>query len=151
MKTRHLKWYHWALLIMCGAGLLSVGVLDLMGGASKESRFYSIDNVLVRLIGAGLLSGAIGLVLRRGWGFAVSILFVALSVAEIIATSGTGSAELLLNAVAALLIFGIPIALLVWFRRAFTLRSAAPTASPNGGPAEVLGNSGASGGPPSVS
>jgi len=129
-----------------------MGVLDLTGGASKDSRFFPVDDVLVRLVGIGLIAGGIGLILRRGWGFVGSILVLILSMLEVLATTkhdaswaSDGAMTLALSG-AALLFFGLPVALLVWLKRVFEVRLAELRPEPNGGVEMPAATAGAIGG-----
>src|SRR5947209_3990201 len=51
-------------MLILGAYTCVIGLLNVVGGASRDSRFYRVDDVVVRalgiaflLLGAGLLSG----------------------------------------------------------------------------------------------
>jgi hypothetical protein len=179
MNTRNLKLYHWFLLGLSASGLAVMGLLDLIAGASQESRFYAVDNVLVRLIGGGLILSSVGLVLRRGWGFVASFCFLGISIVEVVATDRSepslgsngvlalafnagaaavflgapvaiGVIALALNAGAVAFLFGVPIAILSWLRCVVASTRAEPCTSPKGGPATPQANSEVPEGPPSV-
>lgn len=115
-------WYHWTLLLLCLFSLAAMGVLNIRYGASPESRFYAIDDVVVRLLGAGMLVCSVGTLLRRQWGFAGLIWLLGLSCLEIAVTFDWGAQSLELPGGAlssTVLFFGMQIALLAWLGGVF--------------------------------
>ena len=44
-----------------------IGVMNLIGGASRKSQFYDVDNVVVRVLGLALVIGGIGMLSRYAW------------------------------------------------------------------------------------
>ena len=63
-----------------------IGILDLIGGASRSSRFYIVDNVVIRLIGGALIVFGLALFTRRDWAFIGMISVLALSIVEVVLT-----------------------------------------------------------------
>lgn len=62
---------------------LGIGVGDLIGGASSDSRFYIFDTLLIRFIGLVLISSSIGLFFRKEIARKGIILALSLSIIEI--------------------------------------------------------------------
>lgn len=116
------QWYHWTLLLLCLLTLVAMGVLNIAYGASPESRFFAIDDVVVRLLGAGVLVCAVGTLLRRQWGYAGLIWLLGLSCVEIAVTFDWGAQSLEMTGSllsGTVLFFGVQIALLGWLGGVF--------------------------------
>lgn len=117
MGERRPYWYHWTLLLLCLLTLVAMGALNIAYGASPESRFYAIDDVVVRLLGAGMQVCAVGALLRRPWGYAGLIWLLGLSSLETAVTFDWGAQSLVMPGSAlssTVLFFGVQIALLAW-------------------------------------
>jgi hypothetical protein len=63
-----------------------LGVLNLIGGASRKSHFYDIDNIVVRVLGLALVIGGIGMLSRRAWSRHFLIISYIVSIVEIFTT-----------------------------------------------------------------
>ncbi len=116
MRSGDLKWYHLVLLTFLIVHALAIGFLDLVFGASPESRFYVVDDIIVRAIGLGLVvfGGALGF--RKGWAFVGLVSCLALTVVEVLATYDYAASDVLdmsVMAVLLLVLFGIPMVLLI--------------------------------------
>ena len=120
--ARNPRWYHWTLLALFAVDVLTMGILNVEGGAAESTRLYAIDDVLVRLLGVGLILFSLGLPLRRNWAFVGSICFLALSILEFMLTYDFGASSSLDNTIVLatlVVLFGVPIALLAWLRTVF--------------------------------
>ena len=118
------------------------------------------EAVIPWLVGSYFVASAIGILLCRGRtamrvAAAVAHSLLLIAFLAICAASAGGPSEKFLTG-----LLTLSLITLVWFSPGFIIwsvfllreeRSAQPCASPNGGPALPLGDSGASGGPPSVS
>lgn len=60
-----------------------IGVADLVGGATLDSRFYTFDNLLIKTIGAALIIISIGLFLRKEIARKGFIITLSLSIIEL--------------------------------------------------------------------
>lgn len=127
------RWYHWTLLALCSAGMLTIGILNVTGGASPSSRFYVLDDVVVRLLGVGFMVFSLAVFLRRRWAFLGAIWCLSLSILEILVTYDLGASApaltafmLLATLVCIVIFFGIPIALLAWLKTVFVNRGTEP-------------------------
>jgi hypothetical protein len=76
------KWYHWTGLGLCSVVMLLLGLEAVIQGATPDSRFFAIDNVVVHVIGVGFVACALILPMRRRFAFAASMWLVGLSLAE---------------------------------------------------------------------
>ena len=88
-----------------------IGVLNLIGGASHNSRFYVVDNVAVRIIGLVFLVAGIGLMLRYTWARYILLLSFAASMVEILFTYDYANyvgSFFLVRIILAVLFFGVP-------------------------------------------
>lgn len=97
-----------------------MGILDVAWGASSDSRFYAVDDIVVRVLGALLILFSLGLLLRRNWAFMGSIAVLALFLPELLLTHNFAATSIvgMVVMVAMVLVFlGAPIALLTWLRR----------------------------------
>jgi hypothetical protein len=63
-----------------------IGVLNLIGGAAHNSRFYEIDNIVVRIIGLTFVVAGIGLLLSHNWAKYILLLTYIVSIVEILIT-----------------------------------------------------------------
>lgn len=52
-------------IILFGVLYLIIGLGYLVGGASPDSRFFMLDNLLIRVIGALLIASSIGVLLKK--------------------------------------------------------------------------------------
>ncbi|GAB3374433.1 hypothetical protein GCM10027431_26970 [Lysobacter rhizosphaerae] len=80
------RWYHWLVLAVVLLITMCVGVLDLVLGASEGSPFFTVDNILVRAIGAGFLVSAALMALRRKAGYVLAAACFLLSGLEFLVT-----------------------------------------------------------------
>lgn len=63
-----------------------IGTLGAIGGASKESRFYRVDDIICRVLGiAHVILGA-GLLLHKHWALISLIIIYVISIVEAIIT-----------------------------------------------------------------
>lgn len=62
---------------------LAVGLGDLIGGASTDSRFYNFDNLLIKIIGVILIISSIGLLFKKEIARKGIIIALSLSLIEI--------------------------------------------------------------------
>ena len=124
------KRYRWMLLTVCALWLLTIGILNLISGASPSSRFYAIDDVVVRLLGGVSILFSLGLFLRRKWAFVGSLCCLALEVLEVVLTwnlkvfSTSHNIGILVGVV---IFYGVPVALLVRLRMASMRSKTEPT------------------------
>jgi hypothetical protein len=125
------RWYHWILLVVCALLAFVEGVLDVIGGAGPGP-LHEIDDVAVRLIGAGLAVFGILIFMRKSWAFWGLIYFFAMSVAEIeltlphISAALRGLLQVLFVRVSICVFFAIPVLLLIWLRHVFVAPNPAP-------------------------
>ena len=79
-------WVHWLMsAILLGVAAV-VGLLDLTMGASKDSPFFAIDDIAIRLIGAGLIISVILVLMRRRLGYKAAAICFVLSGLEVVAS-----------------------------------------------------------------
>ena len=129
MVKKNPKWYHWAILGVCALWMLAMGIMNIAWGASPSSRFYVIDDVVVRILGVGLVMTSLSLFFRQNWAFIGAISILAISILEIVVTDHI-DAETLFDLLIMLsvmkegmtLFFLLPIGLLMWLRIEFVAR-----------------------------
>ena len=120
---KRIKWYHLTALGISILGMSLMGVLNIIDGASLESRFYIIDDIVIRFLGAGFVLIGLLLSLRRNWVFISSILIFVFSILEAMITydidkhSGFHNITFLIFT---FILFGVPIIILSWLRSVFT-------------------------------
>ena len=85
-KSEGVHWYHWMGLSACSAGMLMIGILEVMQGADPTSRFFAIDNVAVRMLGVAMVICALWLPLRHDKAFLASVWVLGLTIAENLVT-----------------------------------------------------------------
>lgn len=121
------QWYHWILLGICSVWMLTVGVMNIVWGAAKSSRFYEIDDVFVRILGVGFILFSLFIFLRRNWAFIGAICILVISILEIVMTDQIEVASifdlfiyLTTMKIVIYLFFLAPIGLLIWLCIVFT-------------------------------
>jgi hypothetical protein len=128
-KIQAAKWYHWASLSACTVIMLAIGAFELLQGADPSSRFFAVDTIVVRILGAGLVLCAFWLPMRHDRAFVASMLLLGLTIAENFVTyrfessSPAQTATVLATVVVA---FGAPLFVLSDLRRVFGARTAVP-------------------------
>ena len=128
-KSEGVHWYHWMVLSACSAGMLMIGVLEVMQGADPASRFFAVDTVVVRILGAALVLCALWLPLRHDKAFVAAVWLLGLTIAENLITfrfeaSSLGDSLTMLATVAILL--GAPLFILLELRPVFRANAAEP-------------------------
>ena len=123
------RWYHWVGLSACSAGMLMIGVLEVMQGADPASRFFAVDTVVVRILGAALVLCALWLPLHDDRAFVTAVWLLGLTIAENLITfrfeaSSLGDSLTVLATVAILL--GAPLFILLELRPVFRANAAEP-------------------------
>ena len=88
-----------------GAYTCFIGILNVWGGAARESRFYHVDNVVVRLLGLAFIILGTALLLRQRGSLAPLAVVYGLSVMEVVATKAP-----VFVLVFAAVFFGVPLA-----------------------------------------
>ena len=128
-KTERLRWFHWVGLSACSAGMLMIGVLEVMQGADPTSRVFAVDTVIVRILGAALALCALWLPLRHDRAFVASMWLLGLTIVENIITyrfeafSVAESAGVLVTVA---ILLGAPLFILAELRPVFRANSADP-------------------------
>lgn len=125
------RWYHWAALSGCTVIMLGIGLIEVMNGADMTSRFFAVDTVVVRILGAGLVACAFWLPLRHDRAFTVSMWLLGLTIAENLVTyrfeayplASTGDVLLFL-----VVAFAVPIVILAQLRSVLSTRVPPPAA-----------------------
>ncbi|MDO8963039.1 MAG: hypothetical protein Q7W30_00940 [Coriobacteriia bacterium] len=112
------EWYHRVLLVLCAVALIALGMSMVLGGSDASSRFRSIDDPLVRSLGAALLVAAPALVFRWRWAFTVAVCVLMLSILETAVTFDPVASKLSVAdmLVWVALVLAAPIPLLWWLR-----------------------------------
>jgi hypothetical protein len=135
MTKRNARWYHWAVLILCVLLMLAMGLSNLLGGLFPVTAgpFDEINDVVVRVLGVGLILSAFALFYRRNWAFIGAIILLAAQAVEFMAASvcwGSFSplmtTRLIVDHVVILACLGAPIAMLVRMRVVFSKKDARP-------------------------
>jgi len=126
-KAEPLRWFHWVGVSACSAGMLMIGVLEVMQGADPASRFFAVDTVVVRILGAALVLCALWLPLRHDKAFVAAVWLLGLTIAENLITfrfeaSSLGDSLTMLATVAILL--GAPLFILLELRAVFRANAA---------------------------
>ena len=85
-----------------------IGLLNLCGGASPDSRFYRADDFAVRLLGIALLVLGALLAFRPIWTIVPLAVVYLLSIIEVIITARSPS-----PVIGAILFFGVPLGFLI--------------------------------------
>ncbi|MES2464487.1 MAG: hypothetical protein V4671_28330 [Armatimonadota bacterium] len=98
-------------LRVIGAYTWLIGILNTVGGASTDSRFYAVDDIVVRALGVALLVLGLCLVLKKRWPLLPLIGIYGLSIIEVFVTSSPAS--LSTNLFAAVFLFGLPLLFLL--------------------------------------
>ena len=128
-KTEPLRWFHWVGLSACSAGMLMIGAVEVMQGADPTSRFFAVDTVAVRILGAALALCALWLPLHDDRAFVTAVWLLGLTIAENLITfrfeaSSLGDSLTVLATVAILL--GAPLFILLELRPVFRANAAEP-------------------------
>ena len=98
-------------LRIVGAYTWLIGVLNTVGGASSDSRFYAVDDIVVRAVGVAFIVLGLGLVLKNRWPVLPLTIVYGLALIEVLATTAPG--QLPAMAAGALLFFGLPLLFLL--------------------------------------
>ncbi len=88
-----------------------IGVLSLIGGASHNSHFYIIDNIVVRIIGLVFVTAGIGLLLRFTWARYMLLISYIASMVEILFTYDYTNyvvSYFVIRIILAVIFFGVP-------------------------------------------
>jgi hypothetical protein len=86
--------------------------MNLIGGASRKSQFYDVDNIVVRVLGLLLVIGCIGLFYRYAWSRHLLILTYIASIIEIFTTYNYARHEtphMVITVIFVVIFFGLPI------------------------------------------
>lgn len=87
----HPQAYHWILLTYCLIVAFVYGVFGIIKGSSPDSRFYPVDKITVKLIGAGLLTFSALIFLWESWVFYGLVCCFTLSIFDELLTIRTES------------------------------------------------------------
>lgn len=117
--ARRPTWLHWALTALCGVFLVILGSSMLIGGAAEGSRFFAIDDALIRVLGAVLILCGPALLFRWDWGFVGAMWVLGMLVIETaltydVAASGGSPAVVFITSA---FLYVLPIPLLSWVRQ----------------------------------
>ena len=68
------NWYHWILLTLCAIWIMTLGVLEVIFGTEviwpdESSSFYRAEDIVVRLLGVGLIAFSLAIFPLRNWAF----------------------------------------------------------------------------------
>lgn len=88
-----------------------IGIIEVLEGAEPSSRFYYIDNIALRIIGATLVVTSIGLILKKEIARKAAVALMIISILEMIITfdiSVEEKAVVIIAAVFAVIIYVLP-------------------------------------------
>jgi peptidoglycan/LPS O-acetylase OafA/YrhL len=115
-------WYHWMLAVACAAALVALGASMVLNGSEPSSRFYVIDDLIVRVSGGVLVATAAALPFRWRWGYSASAAVLALLVIESFVTynpsSSIASPDVFVVGVVITLV--APLLLVTWLKKHMT-------------------------------
>jgi hypothetical protein len=74
-------------IVIVGAYSCIIGILEILGGAHEESRFYRFDDAFVRLIGVAFVITGAGFWLDKKWALIPLVLTYIISIAEVAITA----------------------------------------------------------------
>ena len=97
--------------MIVGAYTWLIGVLNTIGGASADSRFYAVDDIVVRVLGVAFIVLGLSLVLKKRWPVFPLSLVYGLSLVEVLVT--TAYPQLPAMMTGAFLFFGLPLCFLL--------------------------------------
>ena len=81
------SWWLWALLILCALWMIIHGVMNVAWGAAKTSRYYKVENTIVRILGVGLIATGLLLPLRLKPIYWIGVLLLVLGAIDSVAAS----------------------------------------------------------------
>lgn len=88
-----------------------IGAMNLIGGASRKSQFYDVDNIVVRVLGLALVIGGIGMFSRYAWSRHLLIVSYIASIIELFTTYNYASYRtpyLIFMVIFVVISFGLP-------------------------------------------
>ena len=128
-KTETVKWYHWASLSGCTVIMLAIGAFEVLQGADPTSRFFAVDTIVVRILGAALVLCAFWLPMRHDKAFVAAMWLLGLTIAENLATyrfEASSLADTATVLVTVIVVLGAPLFILWDLRRVFGAMTADP-------------------------